>query len=73
MIPLKPKFKDTYKMELRVNERTLEILKQYSKYLSRDVNEIVDELAPVILETDKEFVKWLTTRRYDKKIRERIF
>lgn len=73
MKPLYPKYKDTIKLELRISEQTNEILKQYSKYTKFDVDEIVNHITSEIIQDDQDFVKWLRSKRFSKKIKERIF
>lgn len=73
MRPINPKYEDTVKLVLRVSERTNEILTQYSKFTKYEIDEIINEFASEIIKDDERFVKWLGSRRYNKKIKERIF
>ena len=73
MKPIKPKFKDTVKVEFTISKNTKEILLQYAKYTKYTESEIIDNLASEIVNDDKEFVKWLKSKRYKKKIDGLIF
>lgn len=68
MNPIKPLYKDTIKLEVQISHKTKEILSQYAKYTKHSESQIIDIIAAEILDDDKEFLQWLGTRRYKKKI-----
>lgn len=72
MNPIKPKYIDTIKANWRISKRSNQIINQYSKYTKYDEGEIIDKLIADIL-VDKDFIKWLNDRRYQKKIQGVIF
>ncbi len=72
MKPIKPKYCNMVKTQWKVSKRTKAIVTQYAKYTKYDENEIVDMVLSEIL-ADEEFVKWLKSRRFQKKINETIF
>jgi hypothetical protein len=73
MKPVKPRFKDTIKLEVQISPRTKEILTQYAKYTKYSESEIIDLITAEILVDDKDFVQWLQKRRYQKKIQSLVF
>lgn len=73
MKPIAPKFSNTVNSTLDITKRTKEILNQYSKYTKYSEGEIVDMIASEIINDDKDFVEWLKTRRYKRKIKDLIF
>jgi len=73
MKPILPKFSDTVKLDLDITKKTQEILCQYSKYTKYSESEIIDMIVSEIINDDKDFVEWLNTRRYNKKIKALIF
>lgn len=73
MKPIIPKFSNTVNSTLDITKRTKEILNQYSKYTNYSEGEIIDMIASEIINDDKDFVGWLKTRRYKKKIEGLIF
>jgi len=62
------KEKITYKIKYVIDNKTKEILSQYAKYTKHSESQIIDIIAAEILDDDKEFVQWLGTRRYKRKI-----
>ncbi|HEY5563531.1 MAG TPA: hypothetical protein VIK72_17560 [Clostridiaceae bacterium] len=72
MNPIKPKYMDTVKADWKISKRSSQIIIQYAKYTKYDEDEIIDRLISDLI-TDKEFVKWLKGRRYQKKIQGTIF
>ena len=72
MNPIKPKYMDTVKADWKISKRSSQIIIQYAKYTKYDEDEIIDRLISDLL-TDKKFVKWLESRRYQKKIQGTIF
>lgn len=72
MKPIKPKYIDTIKADWRISKRSKQIINQYSKYTKYDEDEIIDKLITEIL-VDNDFIEWLKTRRYQKKIQGVIF
>lgn len=73
MIPIRPKFEGRIKTEVNISKRTKEILAQYAKFNKYTEGEIIDKIVSEILQDDEEFVNWLKSRRYSKKIDEIIF
>ena len=73
MKPIKPKFKNSIKIEFDITPKTREILIQYSKYTKYLEGEIIDMIASEILQDDNEFLEWLNSRRYKRKIDGVIF
>ncbi len=69
MNPIKPKYINSVKVDWKISKYSKQIVSLYAKYTKYDENEIVDKLILDILE-DKNFVEWLNTRRYQKKIQE---
>lgn len=67
MKPIKPKYKDTVKVGWKISRRSKQIISQYAKYTKYDEDEIIDNLIKDIIE-DKDFVEWLKSRRFQKKI-----
>ncbi|MBX4260575.1 hypothetical protein KTC96_04970 [Clostridium estertheticum] len=72
MKPIKPKYADTIKTDWRISKRSKQIINQYSKYTKYEEDEIIDRLITDIL-VDNDFIGWLKTRRYQKKIQGVIF
>ncbi|MBK5239753.1 hypothetical protein [Clostridium sp.] len=72
MKPIKPKYVDTIKADWKISKRSKQIINQYSKYTKYDEDEIIDRLITDIL-VDNDFIEWLKTRRYQKKIQGVIF
>ena len=72
MKPIKPKYIDTVKTDWRISKRSKQIISQYAKYTKYDEDEIIDRLISDIL-VDNDFIEWLKTRRYQKKIQGVIF
>lgn len=72
MQPLKPKFSNTVKLEIQINDVSKQILQLYAKYTKYTESEIIDHLIASIQEDDKDFVEWLGKRRYKKKAEAKI-
>lgn len=72
MKPLKPKFSNTVKFEIQINDVSKQILQLYAKYTKYTESEIVDHLISSIQDDDKDFVEWLSKRRYKKKAEAKI-
>lgn len=72
MEPLKPKFSNTIKLEIRITDVSKETLSQYSKYTKFTEGEIIDYLISGIPKFDPEFVDWLKKRRFKKKAESKI-
>mgnify|MGYP000925139014 CR=1 FL=1 len=72
MKPIKPKFSNTFKLELQVSDRSKAILSEYSKYTKYTESEIVDKLIREIAVDDEDFREWLGKRRNQKKIQAKI-
>ena len=69
---LNPKYDDWIKVEWKIYKRTNEIVTQYAKYTKYDESQIADFLLAQIIK-DQNFVKWLSSRRYQKRINAVIF
>lgn len=67
MKPIKPKYRDSVKVEWKIPRRSKQIISQYAKYTKYDEDEIIDKLIQDIME-DKDFLEWLKSRRFQKKI-----
>lgn len=72
MKPIKPKYRDSVKVEWKISKRSELIINNYAKYTKYEESEIIDNLILDILE-DKEFIEWLNKKRYRKKINDVIF
>ena len=64
---LKPKRKETVKVEYEVLKPTRLILDLYSKYTHYTEGEILDHLAIELLKEDHDFVEWISEQRTNKK------
>lgn len=60
------------KVDWKISKRSKHIIGQYAKYTKYDEDEIIDNLIKDIME-DKDFVKWLQSRRFQKNILDVIF
>jgi len=68
MKPLKPRYIDSVKVDWKISKKSKDLVTLYSKYSKYDESEIIDRLIFDILQ-DKDFTKWLETRRYQSKIK----
>jgi hypothetical protein len=64
---IKPKIQLNQKIELSVSKLTKMLISYYTEYTGYSENEVVDIFFKNVLE-DKEFVDWLNSKRYKKKI-----
>lgn len=64
---VKPKMSMKSKKQFELNNRTLSILKYYSKYTKYSESQILDMFLLNILKDDN-FIKWVKRQRYNKKI-----
>lgn len=64
---LKPKRKETVKVEYEILKPTRLIFDLYSKYTNYTEGEILDHLAIEVLKEDHDFVEWISEQRTNKK------
>ena len=60
------------KVDWKISERTLAIVKGYAQYTELTEEQVVDQFLTNILE-DKDFKNWLLNKRYNKRLSEQIF
>lgn len=68
---LKPKNKRSEPVEWKISEQTRYIVKYYAEYLEFTEEEVVDEFLKNITD-DKDFVKWIESKRFNKRILSQI-
>jgi hypothetical protein len=73
MKPIKPKYTNLIKTEFNISDKSREILKRYAEYTKFSESEIIDQMISEIINDDPKFVKYLSNKRYDKKIQKVIF
>ncbi|WP_299092045.1 hypothetical protein [uncultured Metabacillus sp.] len=69
---IEPKNRRAEKVGWKISERTRSIVKYYAEYTEFTEEEIVDEFLLNIL-NDKKFLKWVESKRYNKRILAQIF
>lgn len=64
---IEPKNKQAAKVNWKISERTRAIVKYYAEYGESTEEEVVDEFLTNIL-LDEKFIKWVESKRYNKRI-----
>lgn len=68
---LKPKNKNCEPVDWKISEQTRYIVKYYAEYLEFTEEEVVDEFLKNIID-DKDFVEWVESKRFNKRILSQI-
>ncbi|UMZ73526.1 hypothetical protein [Natranaerofaba carboxydovora] len=63
---LKPRKKNTTKVELELPNHLVKLLELYANYCNRSRDEIVEHYLEEILKEDKDFIQWGKNRRHNK-------
>lgn len=69
---IEPKNRQSAKVNWKISEKTRSIVKYYAEYTENTEEEVVDEFLTNIL-LDKNFQKWIESKRYNKRIMNQIY
>lgn len=69
---IKPRNIKAEKVDWRISEQSRAIVKYYAEYTEHTESDVVDTLLKNIID-DKDFIKWIQERRFNKRILSQLF